>query len=887
MIDDDEVTGYLNKIGARIVKQLPPSSLRFQFLLIDLPETNAFSLAGGRVYVSRKLVAFAQSEDELAGVIAHEIGHIIARQGSIDMTRWFREVLGVTQVGDRRDIFEKYNQIVDNQARKPKAFERGDSHGEKEQVVADQIGLFAMASAGYNPQASARMWDRIAETKGKTGGFFSDLFGTTKPEAKRLREMLRGLAALPPSCVETRVVTPAEDYQRWQAAVINYTGLGRKEVLHAVLSKTVLNPPLRGEITHLRFSPDGKYVLAQDDSGINVLSREPFAPLFRIEAPEAQPAQFTPDSQDILVSNAALRVEVWSIADQKLKSAREMTVRTGCLQSLLSPDGKTMACLDSDLALVLFDVASGAQVFQKKSFYVPDIFEIFLLRLFAALESGEASDLAFDWLNMGFSPDGRYFATGGRSTYFNAIGDLSTGTTAMAIDLTTRQPVNLRGPLKKLIAGGFAFLGPDRLIGVDRMDPKKSAIVSFPGGDVLDQVPLGHVKLTAAGHGNYVLIRPIAQYPVGVMDLKTKLISKANKQSALDVYDQFFASERTNGELGLYSIEKTDPIATVLLPRNPLGRLRVIALSPDLKWLAVSERTRGAVWNLNRGERVFHVRGFRGGYFGEDGRLHADFPKFEATERTMVQMDLASRQAMAGPEIKEDRASQHGPFVLVTKPAKKEGGFYENVIIEVHDARSLNLIWSKPFPKEAPRVWLGSHDATMVLSWPVSAGFAKNEIKRDPALSRRLVEMREKEGDYFLQVLDPRSGELLGRLLIETGKGSFRIESVFAVGDSVVISDSENRVLIYSLATGEQKGKVFGARAALSNASGLLCVENEPGQLALYDVASMEKRDEFVFSSPVSLARFSKDGKSLFVLTANQTAYVLDVASRARRVSSQ
>jgi hypothetical protein len=54
-------------------------------------------------------------------------------------------------------------------------------------------------------------------------------------------------------------------------------------------------------------------------------------------------------------------------------------------------------------------------------------------------------------------------------------------------------------------------------------------------------------------------------------------------------------------------------------------------------------------------------------------------------------------------------------------------------------------------------------------------------------------------------------------------------------------------------------------------------VENERGSLAVYDLATMEKRDQFVFSSPISLSTFSEDGKQLFVLTANQTVYLLNV----------
>ena len=87
VIDDDEVTGYLRRIGKRIVKHLPPTKLRFQFFLVDLSDANAFVLPGGRIYVSRKLVAFTQSEDELAAVIAHEVSELIVIANGARMAR--------------------------------------------------------------------------------------------------------------------------------------------------------------------------------------------------------------------------------------------------------------------------------------------------------------------------------------------------------------------------------------------------------------------------------------------------------------------------------------------------------------------------------------------------------------------------------------------------------------------------------------------------------------------------------------------------------------------------------------------------------------------------------------------------------------------------------
>ncbi len=60
---------------------------------------------------------------------------------------------------------------------------------------------------------------------------------------------------------------------------------------------------------------------------------------------------------------------------------------------------------------------------------------------------------------------------------------------------------------------------------------------------------------------------------------------------------------------------------------------------------------------------------------------------------------------------------------------------------------------------------------------------------------------------------------------------------------------------------------MFGGYAAVSPASKLLCVENERGKIAVYDLESMEKRDEFSFPSSISMLRFSQDGRRLFVLT--------------------
>jgi len=895
VIEDPEVTEYLTSIGQRLTKHLPINRLRFQFFLVDLPDANAFVLPGGRIFVSRKLVAAALTEDELAGVIAHELGHLVTHEGAINTTRLFKEVLGVTSVGDRRDIFEKYNQLIENSNKKREAFRPRDR--EKGQLFADQAGMFALIAAGYDAGAISRFWDRITETQGKKGNWLTDFFGTTRPEQKRLREMVKAAESVPAACRQKTAASQSEFFALWKSKVVAYNGLGRKESLHGVLSRQQLTPPLLSDITHLRFSPDGAYILAQDDAGINVLSREPFAPLFRIDTEfDTYYANFTPDSKEIVFYSDNLRVERWSIAEAQRTDVKEVVLLKGCLQTQLSPDGKLLACLDPEFTLNLIRVETGETAWSKKEFYTPpNYWEA--VRIFSqlSLRRDDSSDINLGIINLKFSPDGRYLVAGHHTprefhnAYSGDVGDV--------IDTSTLTKVSIPDFLKKLIATGFTFLGNDRIAGINHDSFKKSAVVKFPSGEVVAEMELWRKGMSGATRGDYLLIRPVKDYAVGVMDINSKQITKANERAALDIYEPFFVAEMRNGQVGLYKLEKNELVATAALSNASLGRLRVAEISPELKWLALSGRSRGGVWNLGKGEAALSLRNFQGGYLSDDGYFFGEFPKTEDVERNVARFNLNNGEAVAGPKIEGETSHQYGQYLFTIKSAKaaekpaeatdksaklNPAEYRRNVVIEMFDARTMKSLWSQSFPKEAPRVWIAPGNQTMALLWSVNTDAAKAEISADPQLTQTLAKMKEKVGDYFLKIVDAQSGSEVGKLLIETGKGSFRVSSIFAAGDSVIVADTRNRVLVYSLKTGEQKGRVFGAYAAVSKASKLLCVENESGKLAVYDLATMEKRDEFIFTRPISMLRFSQDGKRLFVLTVGQTVYILDVSSIAK-----
>lgn len=855
VIRDDSLTVLLNHLGTRIASHLPEPKPRFQFFLVDLPVANAFALPGGRIYVTRKLVAFAGREDELAGVLGHEMGHVISGETARNMSEAFRIVLGVTQVSDRDDIFEKYHRLIENVARQGKAFRRSNREAQHGQITADLVALYAVALAGYDPQAFTQFWDRFAETQGKTGNWFSDLFGATRPESKRLREMLKEAGEIPLPCRGIRPKSTAEDFQMWQAAVIAYAGLGRGEQLPGLRWKRPLAPPLQGEVRRIRFSPDGRYLLVQDDASIFLLTRDPLVTLFRIDAEDANPAEFTSDSGAIVFRYPSLRVEHWDIEQEQRIGVYELHVAGGCLQALLSTDGKILACLDAQLNLRLIDVPSGSELYRRESFVYPGDY----LGLWLIIALQELLEQETNLIQMAFSPDMRYFLAAHPRD-------------SLALDLSTRQPVRLPGSIKQLLAKGFAFLGPDRLVGIHESDYKKSAVVRFPSGEEITRLALAGT-LAAPAHGDYVLVRgAVKDYAVGALDLRTSKFVAAHKKPVLDIYDDVFARERNDGEISLYHIQRRDPVAHARLPRSPLGRLQAAAISPDFRWLAVSERGRGAVWDLGTGERIFHSRGFRGAWFDEQSVLHADFPEFEESPRMIGLLDPRHRQTLEDLKIEEPRLRQYGSLLVQLRSAKKDGDLDRNVILEVRDVNSGNVLWSLPFPAEAPDYYVSEG---VVLVSSLESKTAREAVNRNPRLQKSLSALAEKRGAYLVRVLELDGVRERGSFLLDTGKGSFRIRDVRTVADWVAVSDDQNRVLLYSLSTGQQIGRVFGRRPALSLPRGWLCVESEPGELALYDLRSLSKRNRFLFSAPVSLVAFTSQGE-LFVVTANQNAYLLD-----------
>ena len=853
ILHNDVLTRHLQQIGEQLVRYLPPNRFRFQFFLFEFPSVNAFSIGGGRVYISRKIVALAKSDDELAGIMAHELGHIVTHQTGIEMSRRLREVLGVTQVGDRNDIREKYFRFLDNEARKPS---RRDSDTE-DQLIADQVAVYAMARAGYSPHAYVDIWDRFQETHGKTGNWLSDFFGNTKPSQKRLRDMMKSLSSLRAGCSEVRPPADPVGFAKWQSEVLNFKADTLEESLPGLVFKQKLALPLRPDLSNLKFSPDGKYLLAQDEGGIQVLTREPFAVVFFIDASDAEKAFFSPDSHSVIFYTPSLRIEVWDVASRHRTSLHEMTLNQGCYQTQLSPDGSYLACLYEDLSLALIDVATGQAIVQKSNFV--QVYNYWIFYLLIALGEHHAN-----FAQIGFSPDGRYFLAGSSSEDF-------------AYDLQQKKTVSLPGSIRSLLRFSFAFLGPDRIVGINLNTPRKSPVLRFPSGERLLELPLSNaVHVASPTHGDSVMLWPLRERPLGIMELKNpEQLAVTFERDAGDIYDNWVTSERKDGQLSLFDLAQKKEVASVLLSQSPLGTLTAASVSAGLQWLAVSSRTRGAVFDLVPNVRRYYTRSFHGAWFSENDDLYADFPKFEKDERKVVRLDpsLTGGFTPVSP-LKDSVSSLHGPYLLIEKPQNEKSWERKNWTYEIWDYRTQKTVWTRRFPNEVPRIYLSSSRSAALILWPLSTGAAREELQHFPELKSKA----ERE-DFLIELLDFSKDVVVGKLLVKTNKNPFSIERISFDQDWLVLLLKGDRILLYSLSSGEQKGHFFGYDANLSAPAGALAISNSTGQLQIFDLSTAQLRREYKFSSAIAFKAFSQDGHRLFAFTRDQTAYILDLTA--------
>jgi len=204
--DDPRIGGYVASIGGRLASHSERADLKFRFTVLNSPVVNAFALPGGYVYISRGLLALANSEAELASVLGHEIGHVTARHSAQRYNKAVILGLGSALLGAATG-----NRSVGQMAEMGSAiYLKGHSRDQEHQ--ADELGIRYLARTGYSTldsvaflkslQAESSLARAIAGKQGKDPA--ASIFSTHPRTAERVQRTAAETAKANPNAPNLR-----------------------------------------------------------------------------------------------------------------------------------------------------------------------------------------------------------------------------------------------------------------------------------------------------------------------------------------------------------------------------------------------------------------------------------------------------------------------------------------------------------------------------------------------------------------------------------------------------------------------------------------------------------------------------------------------------------
>ena len=189
---DPVLQEYIDRVGETVVRQSPAQDAPYPFefhLLSDRQTVNAFALPGGQVFITEALLSRLNSEAQLAGVLGHEVAHVVARHGAEHLARQqlgtvLVNAIGIAASDDPRDsrqaaiIAQAVNQMVNLK------------YSREDELESDRLGLRFMTEAGYNPQGLVELM-QILNSANSGGG--SPEFLSTHPNPDNRVEQLAAL----------------------------------------------------------------------------------------------------------------------------------------------------------------------------------------------------------------------------------------------------------------------------------------------------------------------------------------------------------------------------------------------------------------------------------------------------------------------------------------------------------------------------------------------------------------------------------------------------------------------------------------------------------------------------------------------------------------------
>jgi hypothetical protein len=227
LVTDPVVVEYINRIGQNIVKN-SDAKVPFTIKVLDTDEINAMALPGGFFYVNSGLILACDSEDELAGVMAHEISHVAAHHAAREMTKLNYMQLGqIPLIIFTQGTWTGYGIYEASQLAVPLTFLQFSREYEAE---ADYLGIQYMYKAGYDPQGMVSIFEKLAALEKHKPGALSKAFSDHPATPDRIAAVENEIATILPAEPQYMVTSSEFDQVKARLARIqNKRGLNDKK----------------------------------------------------------------------------------------------------------------------------------------------------------------------------------------------------------------------------------------------------------------------------------------------------------------------------------------------------------------------------------------------------------------------------------------------------------------------------------------------------------------------------------------------------------------------------------------------------------------------------------------------------------------------------------
>jgi len=196
VVTDARINNYVGCIASAITKHVPASYgvKQWDVVVFDSPQVNAFALPGGHIGVYTGLMNVAKTADQLAAVMGHEVGHVLANHSNERLSRNQLTSMSMNVLGAGFDLAGIENKDIYMQGLGLGAqYGVAMPFGRKQESESDKIGLDLMAKAGFKPESSVSLWQAMAKASG--GQQPMEFMSTHPSNERRINDLTKNMDA--------------------------------------------------------------------------------------------------------------------------------------------------------------------------------------------------------------------------------------------------------------------------------------------------------------------------------------------------------------------------------------------------------------------------------------------------------------------------------------------------------------------------------------------------------------------------------------------------------------------------------------------------------------------------------------------------------------------